>query len=115
MRQENIIALPTQAVASSIPSAAILALNLLSCSVQAVAVGNSIAGAVKIQASNDVPVSNGDAPTNWSDISGATVSVSAAGVFLIPKIDLCYQYIRIVYTNSGTGGTIAARVKALGE
>jgi hypothetical protein len=115
MRQDNVIAIPAQAVAATINSAAIPSLNLFACSVQAVATGGSVAGTVKIQASNDVPVASSAVPTDWNDIPSATVSVTGAGAFLIPKLDLCYQYIRIVYTDSGTGGTIAVRVKALGD
>lgn len=115
MRQDNVVAIPVQNVASSISSNAIPALNLFACSVQAVATGASVAGTVKIQASNDVPQAANAVPTDWNDIASATVSISGPGAFLIPYTDLCYQFIRIVYTNSGSGGTIAVRVKGLGE
>lgn len=111
MRQlnDNVI---TLRAAATVTSAPIPALNLFYCSVQIACVGAGSAGTMKIQASNDDPV-NGAAPTNWSDIPSATVTVNAAGAFLIPKTDLCYQWIRVVYTNSGTG-TISAILKALG-
>lgn len=111
MRQINDNIIPIQ-TAATINSAAIPALNLFYCSAQASAVGASSAGTLKLQASNDEPVNN-TPPTNWSDIPSATVSVSAAGAFLIPKTDLCYQWVRVVYTNSGTG-TISVVFKALG-
>lgn len=112
MRQENIIVIPSQA-AATITSAAILSENLFSCSVQIDAVGGGAAGVAKLQASNDVPVAANAVPTNWSDIPSGTVSISGDGAFLIPKTDLSYQYIRLIYTNSGTG-TVSARLKALG-
>lgn len=79
-------------------------------SLQAVSVGAGNLGAIKLQFSDDE--SN---PTNWSDITGKTVSVSGAGVIAIEAFDICYEWIRAVYTDSGTsgGGTIAARAKTI--
>ena len=115
MRQENINIIPLQA-AATITSAAIDARNLFYCSAQAIATGAGAAGTLKLQASDDIAGADGNSgsPSNWSDIPSATVSVSAAGAFLIPKTDLCYQWVRVVYTNSGTG-TINVRFKALGD
>lgn len=113
MRQINDNIIPVQS-AATVTTAAIPALNLFSCSVQLAATGAGAAGTLKIQASNDHPVAANTVPTNWSDITGASVSVSGAGAYLIPKTDLCYEYIRLVYTNSGTG-TISVVFKALGD
>lgn len=115
MSQYVEILLPTQAVAATINSAAISAQNLFNISAQAVATGGSVAGAIKMQASNDI--SNGASnwvPTHWNDVTSATIAVSGAGSFLMPKIDICYEYVRFVYTDSGTGGTIALNIKVLG-
>lgn len=111
MRQLDANVIPLQAAATK-SSAAITAENLFSVSAQIIATG-SAAGTLKIQASNDNPANGPSAVVNWSDITGATVAVSGAGAFLIPKIDICYEYIRFVYTNSGTG-TISVNAKALG-
>lgn len=112
MRQENILIIPVQ-TAATITTAAIPSLNLFECSAQITATG-SAAGTLIIQASNDYVVASGAVPVNWSAIPLATIAVSGAGSFLIPKIDLCYEYVRLVYTNTGTG-TISVRFKALGE
>jgi hypothetical protein len=112
MRQLNDNIVTVQA-AASVNSAAIPSENLLYISAQLAATG-SAAGTMKLQASNDN--TNGEdntVPTNWSDIPSATVSVSGAGAFLIPITNLCYQYVRVVYTNSGTG-TISIVIKAIG-
>jgi len=111
MRQVNDNIIPVQA-AATVTTAAIPALNLFYCSAQMAATGSPI-GTMKLQASNDDPTSPTTPPANWSDIPSATVSVSGAGAFLIPKIELCYQWVRIVYTNSGSG-TISVVFKALG-
>src|SRR5579872_4422788 len=107
MKFAPIVAIASQTSAGTINSDAIPTQNVLSVSAQAVATGGSVAGTAKLQASNDnVTTGSGAVPTNWTDIASATVSVSAAGTFLIPKTEICYQWIRVVYTNSGTGGTI---------
>ena len=71
------------------------------------------AGTVKIQASNDEPTTAAG-PNNWVDISGASVAVSAAGTFIIPKLDICYQYVRVVYTFSSGTGTVTASLHMIG-
>jgi hypothetical protein len=115
MRQVNINVIPVQA-AATVTTAAIPALNLFSCSAQASAVGAGAAGTLIMQASDDIAGDDGHPgpPSNWSAIPSATIAVSGAGAFLIPKTDLCYQWVRLVYTNTGTG-TISVVFKALGE
>ena len=111
MRQVNDNIIPVQA-AVTITTAAIPALNLFYMSAQIAATG-SAAGTLKFQASNDVPVAANAVPTNWSDIPSATVSVSGSGAYLIPKTDVCYEWVRLVYANSGAG-TISVVFKAIG-
>lgn len=116
MRCQNVVALSAidASVASSV-SSAIDAHLLFNMSVQVIAAGAPV-GVVKIQVSNDegssIPVPF--TPTNWTDLPSATVSVAAAGTVLIPKLDLCYNYIRIVYTKTSGTGSITAQVKSLG-
>lgn len=112
MRQENIHIILAQA-AATVTTAAIDSRNLFACSAQITATGAG-AGTLIIQASNDDPTSPTTPPTNWSPIPLATITVTSAGAFLIPRIELCYQYVRLVYTNTGTG-TISVVFKALGE
>lgn len=89
--------------------------NMFSMSVQIVATGSPV-GVAKVQVSNDeaVSVPNQIVPTNWNDLSGATVNVTSNGSFLIPKFDVCYNYVRIVYTKTSGTGAITANVKGLG-
>lgn len=113
MRQVNIPVIPLQA-AATINGDAVPAERLYSCSAQISATG-SAAGTLKLQASNDVSGADGlpGPPINWNDIPSATAAVSGAGPVLIPKTDLTYQWIRVVYTNTGTG-TISVRLKVWG-
>jgi hypothetical protein len=110
MRQINEPAIPLQ-TAANITSSAIPSLNLVYMSAQIVSTG-APSGTLKFQVSNDDP-QDGTQPANWSDLTGASVTVSGSGAVIIPKTDCCYQWVRLVYTNVGTG-TIAVRFKALG-
>lgn len=71
---------------------------------------DAVNGAFKVQASNDMPVGvaiNAFVPTNWNDITSATVTLSGTGlVGLIPSQELSYAYLRIVFTDA-SGGTSA--------
>jgi hypothetical protein len=102
---------------TSVASSAIDSQNLLSFSAQAVVTGSSPVGVVKLQASNDFPVA-GDlspfTPTNWSDVANVTVAVTDAGVFLIPKTEICYQWVRFVYTKTSGTGAVTVNFKAIG-
>jgi hypothetical protein len=93
MRQENI----AFQAATGVATKAIPATNLLYCSAQCSGVTS---GTMVIQASNDHPVASGATPTNWTQI--ATVTISGAGAFMIPTTAICYEYVRILYTGSGT-------------
>lgn len=89
-------------------------------SAQAKVTGTST-GTFKLQFSND-PVtglsrdSAGNLiPVNWSDIPSATVSVAGAGLYVIPKTDICYRWIRSFFTHSNAAaGTLTANVNTIG-
>ncbi len=106
----------TTPVTVSTKSQAIVAEDLLYASVQMVVTGSSPIGTMQFEISNDV-VTQGSAatpvPTNWTPI-GSAVALSATGTFVIPKTDLCYQYIRVDFTK--TSGTISVTgvVKTIG-
>jgi hypothetical protein len=66
------------------------------------------AGTLKLQTSNDKPKAPNLSTvtftvTNWTDIPNASVSVSGSGSYLIPKTDLCNQYIRSAFVSTATG------------
>ena len=111
MRQVNDNVIPVQA-AATITTAAFDSRNLFACSVQAAATG-AAGGTLALQATNDMAGQDSypGTPSNWNQI--ATVSITGSGAFLIPMTDLCYQPLRLVYTNAGTG-TISVVFKALG-
>jgi len=96
-------------------SAAFDASYVIAASVQGVTTGATAAGTLKVQASNDLPLP-GRAPTNWFDVTGLTVAVAAPGVVAIPKFDVAYQWLRLVFTQSGgaNDGLITATIKTIG-
>lgn len=106
----NII--PTQN-SSSINTAPFQTTNTLYCSAQLTANG-AASGTLKLQASNDPSDINNNPPTNWSDIPNASVIISGSGTFLIPIQTLCYEWVRLVYTNTGIG-TISVVYKSIGD
>lgn len=115
MRPLNYNAIPVQ-TAADIYSDPIRASSIFKASAIAVAVGGSTSGTLKFQASNDGAVilkGQENTPINWVDIASQTVAVNAAGVFIIPQFDVCYEWIRVFYDNAGSG-TIQVSVKTLG-
>lgn len=99
--------------ASSANSDPIDASQLLQASAQVVCSATA-SGTIKFQCSNDYGNSlSNTVPSNWSDISGATVTCAGGTVYLIPKFDICYKWIRISYVGSGTG-TVTVSIKVHG-
>jgi hypothetical protein len=65
------------------------------------------AGTVKIQCSDDVPTGAPQSftPTNWSDIPNATSTIVAGVGPAIVVPNMCFGWIRAVYTRTGGGST----------
>lgn len=93
---------------------------VINASVQVVT-GAGATGTIKLQASNDAPApynlqSSITTPTNWTDIASATASVTAGSTALIPKTDICYQWLRAVFTPTSAGvQTIQPRADVAGN
>lgn len=66
-------------------------------------------GTIKLQGSNDLAVAGTEmpfTPTNWADIPSGSVAVTAGGVVVVEKPNLCYQWVRAVWTRTAGAGTI---------
>lgn len=87
--------------------------QLFKGSAQAVVTGTA-AGTLKVQVSNDNYIPAKAPPTHWNDLSGSSVAIAGAGNYLIPQVDLCYQWLRLVFTNTSGTGTITANFKGNG-
>jgi hypothetical protein len=110
MRQTDFVAFSGVNAASNQNSSPMDSSSVTALSVQAVSTGTA-AGTLQVQVSNDPP---GVTPTNWSNLSGASVSISGAAVYLIPFVNIAYQWVRLSYTASSGTGTLSASIKTDG-
>lgn len=83
--------------------------QLFAASFQAVFGDVTAAGNIQIQASNDIsapgaPV-NSPGPTNWTNITGATATVTAGASVLVSLSNINYRFLRVVWTNTSGGST----------
>jgi hypothetical protein len=97
--------------------AAVFVGQICSASFCAVFGDTAAAGTLKIQCSNDLPV--GDrykfTPTNWSDVPNATSTIASGVGPAIVIGNMCFAYIRAVYTRtSGGSSTIVVNMNSLG-
>lgn len=101
--------IPSTSIDPTFSGVAIDTSQVLYISAQVVTAGGSSPSyAVKMQASNDICTTGNQptpfVPTNWTDVSGAAVTVTTNGTMLIPKQELSYRWVRFVATfTSGTG------------
>ena len=119
MRASNELILNIADISSGGPftSVAIPANQMLSISAQAVGTGTTPGGTLKMQASDDPsnPTTGGTAPANWTDITGATATVAAANTpVIMPKVEVCYGWVRFVFTTSGGSGPLTVRAMSQG-
>lgn len=117
MRFLNDVVLNAVSSAASQSSAAVDASQMITASVQAVFTDPASTGTVKLQCSND-HISYGNLPgsftvTNWSDIPAASIAVGAGGVVLVPLTNICFQWVRVVFTRTAGAGTITATLKSV--
>lgn len=88
--------------------------NLFAVSVMAVVAGTAPVGTLSIDASNDnIPNYPNAQPTHFVQI--ATVAISATGTVLLPKMDICYQYLRVTFTATSGTPAVTVTLKALGS
>lgn len=91
---------------SSIVSDPVWLAHIVNFSVQAVYTG-SPNGTLKLQGSNDQGAKDGLSSqvsiSNWSDISGASESVTGAGNVLFNVENAGYRWFRLVWTDSASG------------
>lgn len=112
MKTNNFNIIPSQTASLSANGTAVDASFVTTCSAQIVASG-SATGTLKLQASNDA-IFPPNVPTHWNDITSATVSVSGAGSYMILKTDICYDWIRAVYSSTATGAQTVAPIADTG-
>jgi hypothetical protein len=79
--------------------------HVLHYSIQAVYTGTPN-GSFKLQASNDKGANTNDLEnvsiTNWTDISGSTINVSASGDLMYSLENIGYRWVRLVWTDTSS-------------
>lgn len=74
------------------------------------------AGTVKLQASNDFTDAGNLAadftPTVWVDIPSASAVVVAGASVVIPVPQMCYRWVRAVWTRTAGAGTFSVKLNA---
>lgn len=106
----------TTTAAVSLTSAPIDCSQLIKASFQIDVGTGSADGSVQIQVSNDNAYLGaekaGFVPTNWSNLGSAT-AITTAGPLLIAQQDVCYRWIRAVYTAVSGTSPIVVTLMAL--
>lgn len=101
--------------AASITGAPINLESIYCYSIQIVVTGGPPTGTLKLQMSNDLGTDIiGTNITNWTDITGATIAVAAAGSFAFYVDAASYRWVRMVYTRTAGSGTLNARSNTKG-
>lgn len=97
--------------------------DIVRCSYQVSVSSGSMNGTFELQGSNDLAVglpANQFSPTNWNTLGSASYVVCSSSPtqssFLIPMQEVCYQYMRVVFTKSAqpTNGVVSIRFNAFG-
>lgn len=84
-------------------------------SLQIVTTGATVTGTFKLQASNDAPESTAHSSMSWTDIDGSSQTVTTAGSVVWNAFGAGYEWVRIVWTESGTAaGSVTGRQVAKG-
>ena len=65
---------------------------------------NTAAGTLKIQGSNQI-ITDSSQPTQWADIPNASSAIASGVGPAIVIQNMCFAYIRAVYTRSSGGST----------
>ena len=100
-------------------TAAMFLANLMGFSFQTVLTGSPV-GTLKLQMSNDVGTitsaadHTGTGVTNWTDITGSSFSVAAAGNWGWDYTLPGFRWVRMVYTPASGTGTISTTFQAKG-
>ncbi len=94
--------------------------QVVNMSVQIIGSGASVAGVLKLQASNDTPTGDTNrgqfTPTNWVDITNATATVAGTTQQLINLTNIAYGYVRAIWTKDvgGSTGTLTCKASTVG-
>lgn len=106
---------------ASFTSQVVYAWDIVRASFQVNSLAGAFNGTLQVQASNQNATGlppNQFIPTQWSNVSSATVVASSSPSqrsFLIMPIECAYQYLRVTYTPTTAGivGSVSIMMKAM--
>jgi hypothetical protein len=107
MRPNTKNLLNKQSISSTYTSSEISTAFVVAVSAQ-LTTTSTLAGALTIEASNDVTD-----PTAWNTISSGG-TFTTAGTILIPKLEICYNFIRFKITYTSGSGVATLNFNTLG-
>lgn len=119
MRPNTVVVIPGLSASINQNSLAIPVDFVMAVSAIAVITGTS-SGTLNVQASNDIaPAVDEDGlptPENWVNIgTTGTVAIDGADGYLIPKLDLCYKWIRVQFlADNNEAGSIEVMIHTYG-
>lgn len=100
---------------ASYVSSSCFAWDIVRVSAQIVVSSGTCAGTFVLQGSNDKAQGafpNLFQPSNWNNIGSATVVIASTTptnlVFLMPATEVCYQYLRLRYTDSSAASAVGS-------
>lgn len=118
MLERNFEFIDAQSMGASFNSNPVFVANREGYSIQLVWTGTPT-GDFTLQGSNDYGQLNGDGTwtqiTNWDTITDSTKAAGgAAGSHTYNVSDVYYRHVRVVYTRSGSTGTVDGRIQTKG-
>lgn len=118
MRNLNKVVMSAVANDGDKQSAAIDASQIYAMSIVGTYSDGAAAGTLKLQGSNDVPPDTvappAFVPTNWADIAGGSIAVTAGGTMAAEKTSLCFRWVRVAWVRSAGAGTFTVRMNTQG-
>jgi len=119
MRQVNVNVLPATANTATVIGNTIDSNQLIDMSFHLVVSDSTAAGALVIQASNDVAqvgqTAQNFVPTNWAQVSSTTQAAGTQQV-IVQLSNVSYRWVRAVWTHTTSGsGTVQVNMMAFGE
>lgn len=123
MRPDNSVLSLNVSNSASFNSGVAWGWGIVRASVQVTVSSGSATGIVQLQSSNQKAIGatpNTFIPTFWNNIGSASVVASTSATvnsFLIPSTELCYEYLRVTWTDSSGGtanGLMTINLKSIG-
>lgn len=109
MKTNDLLIINAAVMNANLASTPVPLLDIYGFAIQAVYTGTPT-GTLKLQCSCDPFKNNGitpPAPTNWTDVTDSSTSISSAGSYVWNVTGAFYNFVRVVYTDGSSGSSTA--------